>query len=173
MRTTRLLAPVLLAAGAALLAAPASGAAPSSPHPVTVTLSLHRTRAPAGNPIRGVVTITNTTEQTITVQTCALAGWLFVGLVGRHYTYSPIRPAIACRPTVRLRPGATRERVRVSTRYQACTMDARGVRPGLPRCLPGNATPPLPAGTYHTKIIVIGLPRRTRLPRPTTVRLSR
>ena len=134
-------------------------------------------RVPAGDHIRGSVVLTNTTHTTITVDTCALDGWLGVGLHGKADSYPFGGFEVACPPTVRLAPGANRFPVTVSTSFAGCTQPSSdGSAPSLtPACAESGghlSQPPLPAGRYSTKLLIAGLPGLTRSPNRIVVTLT-
>ena len=145
--------------------------ASSRPSPVEIRLVLSTTQVVAGTPIRGEALLTNTTGRTITVNTCAADGWLFVGLTNNHVSYDPLRLMMACSPTVHLRPGVNRFAVSISTGFQGCTETLTEATPQLPACLPPETMPPLPVGKYTTKVVTFGLPPGTQLPSPIKVTL--
>ena len=125
----------------------------------------------AGTPIRAEALLRNTTGRTITVNTCAANGWLFVGLTNDRVSYNAFRFLMACSPTVHLRPGVNRFAVSISTRFQGCTETLSEATPQLPACIPPETMPPLPVGRYTTKVVTFGLPHGTQLPSPIRVTL--
>jgi len=131
--------------------------------PVEIRLVLDRTRLTAGTAIHGEALLTNTTGNSITVNTCAANGWLWVGLTNEKVGYNPANPLILCRPTVRLSPGLNRFSISISTDFQGCTRTTSEATPQLPSCTPKGDLPPLPSGLYFTKIVTAGLPKGTRL----------
>jgi hypothetical protein len=133
---------------------------------------LDRTRVFAGTPIHGEALLTNTTRKTITVQACSAGGWFRVGLINARVSFEPADPLIACRPSVRLRPGVNRVPITVSTSYLICTQKTNQPAPDLPACIP-TGMPPLPAGEYSTKTIATGLPAGSQAPRTIHVTLVR
>jgi len=116
--------------------------------------------------------LTNTTSRAITVESCAQNGWLQVGLEGHGYTYQPGRTLIACRPSIRLAPGANRFSVTVLTIYEACVQAGGTSVRSVPACT-ATGPPPLPAGRYTTTVSMTGLAHVTRTPRGVTVTLLR
>jgi hypothetical protein len=139
--------------------------------PLSLSLILQHTRVAAGMPIKGTVIFTNRTGSPITVETCAADAWLEVGLTNRHIPYYPASPLIACPPMVQLVPGVTRVPITVVTTYQACTQSSSSsTTPEVPSCAGGP--PPLPAGTYHTKVITTGLPPDMATPNVVRVTLT-
>jgi hypothetical protein len=140
-----------------------AGAAGSSSFPVQVRVSLTQHEVTAGQPIKGSVVLTNTTHKMITVNSCAANGWLQVGLKGHGYTYSATSLAIACAPSVRLRPGANRFPVTVLTSYEECLQPGGQSLTSLPACT-ATGQPPLPTGKYSTVTSIFGLPRLTQAP---------
>jgi hypothetical protein len=143
---------------------------PKPAAPITVQLELARTTLTAGTPLKGVALFTNTTAHSITVDQCALDGWLAVGLVNEKISFEPVSPAIACAPSVRLAPGADRFKITIATIYLSCVPPSISEGSTSITCTP-YGPPPLPAGRYRTKIVVTGLPTTTQLPPPTTVTL--
>jgi hypothetical protein len=132
-------------------------------HPVKVFLTLAAHRVVAGHPIKGTVVLTNTSDRAITVNTCAIDGWLAVGLSGHGMSPSFFHSAVGCDPTVRLTPGTSRVHVTVVTRYTTCSQSEPGGNapsPSSPNCTVSNGTqvpPPLPAGRYSTVVQLVGL----------------
>lgn len=125
--------------------------------PLTLRIMLRHTRVAAGMVIKGAAMFTNRTGAPITVETCAADGWLEVGLVNKHISYTPANVAIACPPTVQLVPGVTRVPITVVTTFQGCTQSpSAATAPEAPSCAGGP--PPLPVGTYHTEVVTSGLP---------------
>jgi hypothetical protein len=169
----------VLAAVALLLGwgTPATARTAAAP-PVKVHLTLAAHRIVAGHPIKGTVVLTNTSDRAITVNTCAIDGWLAVGLSGRGISPSFFHPAVGCDPSVRLAPGAHRFHVTVSTSYTTCTgAEPAGNAPSssFPNCTVSNGRqipPPLPAGTYATVVQLVGLDGETQPPNRVVVALS-
>ena len=141
------------------------------PSPVEIRLVLSTTQVVAGTPIRAEALLTNTTGRTITVNTCAADGWLFVGLTNNRVSYNAFRFLMACSPTVHLRPGVNRFAAPISARFQGCTETLSEATPQLPACIPPETMPPLPVGRYTTKVVTFGLPHGTQLPSPIRVTL--
>jgi len=127
----------------------------------------------AGTSIKGWMSFTNTTTEDITVETCAAAGWLDVGLTGHGIVFTPAHIQIACQPTVQLRPGTTKFPVTASTSYLRCTPPGASVSAAevLPTCLP-TGPPPLPVGTYRTAVVTAGLPSEMSGPNVLAVTLT-
>jgi hypothetical protein len=148
-----------------------AGASASSLAPIQVRVVLQHNRVVAGQPIKGTVTLTNTSSNDITVQSCARNGWLQVGLKGRGYTFRASTTLIACPPSVRLIPGGNRFAVTVHTTYQACSQ-AGWESVTSPPCR-STGPPPLPAGMYSTSVFILGLAHETQAPRAITVTLLR
>ena len=150
----------------------ASGVSPS--HPVKVRVTLAQDRVVAGQSIKGTVVFTNTTARHITVDTCAANGWLAVGLTGRVDSYPFAHTLIGCAPTVRLAPGVNRFPVTIITTSAGCTQPqpagGSSPTPSLPTCTV-SGPPPLPAGSYSTKVDVVGLAGLTRAPNRVVVHL--
>jgi PASTA domain len=167
MKVMRMLLFVFLSGLAVSSFTPTAASAASASRPVTVRVILAQRRIVAGHSIRGTVVVTNRTATPITVATCAANGWLAVGLSGRVDSYPFAHTAIGCAPTVRLAPGANRFPVRVITTYAGCTQPepAGGSppTPSLPTCTVAGL-PPLPAGSYTTKVDVVGV-RVSQAPR--------
>ena len=164
----------LLALGAAGPVAAASGApAP----PITVHLTLRTDHVVAGHRIKGTVALTNTTHEAITVNTCAIDGWLDVGLKSRSYSPTFAHPLVGCAPSVRIRPGTTRYPVTVVTTYGGCSQpEPSGTPPSaLPICTVSDGRegpPPLPAGHYATVVEFVGLTGLAETPGRATVTLE-
>ena len=143
--------------------------------PIRVHVTLERLRAVAGEPIKGTVELTNSMSKDVTVEYCATDGWLAVGLTGRVDSYPFVHPAVACPPTIRLAPGANRFPVTVITTYAGCTQPqpAGGAPPtsSFPICTV-SGPPPLPEGSYTTKLDIEGLPGLTQSPNVVVVHLT-
>jgi hypothetical protein len=118
-----------------------------------------------------VVTFTNTTAHSIIVEQCASDGWLAVGLANKKIAFGPAWSLVACPPVVHLVPGSQRFKFTVETTYLGCvpTAIADSLTPA-PICTP-KGRPPLPAGHYKTKVVVLGLPDATEMPKPSAVTL--
>lgn len=159
------------ATGALLILIPSvtSGATPTTP--LTIRILLGQTRVTAGQTIKGFAVITNRTSKRITVEACALDGWLDVGIANKAITYDPATSAVACAPTVHLNPGVNGFPIRVVTTFQSCIQPGGGpTTVNDPPC-GRNGIPPLPAGHYTTKVITFGLPAGTPAPAPVAVTL--
>ena len=139
--------------------------------PIKIRITLSETRVRSGTPIKGEAVITNTTFKTITVQTCALDGWLEVGLVNKQITFEPARSLVNCLPSVRLSPGPNRFPLTVSTSYQSCLQRGGQSTTYIPSCTSTGALPALPAGHYRTKVFTYGLPSGTPAALPISVTL--
>jgi hypothetical protein len=146
----------------ALLGVPTvANAGSGAPSPISIRLVLRHTSIMAGHVLKGEAIISNHSTKTILVETCAIDGWLDVGLSNKSYTYSPIDPLIACAPTVHLRPGVNHFPIKVSTDYQVCTKSRPTAT--LPSC-GKSGMPTLPKGEYHTAVIMVGFPKNTATP---------
>lgn len=157
-----------------------SAAAPSSPasilgglpgSAVTIRLSLDQTRAVAGQLIHGQAVVTNATAKPIPIDACSAGGWMLVGLTNGTVPFVPFFAYAACSP-IRLAPGPNRFPVTVATLYEWC-LGPGGQSPlvPVPKCLPNGQPPPLPPGTYITKVVAPGLPAGTPEAPPVTVTL--
>jgi hypothetical protein len=152
--------------------------AQTTAQPVKVHLTLAAHRVVAGHPIEGTVVLTNISDREIAVNTCAIDGWLAVGLSGRDISPSFFHPAVGCDPSVRLAPGSHRFHVTVSTSYTTCTgaePAGNAPSPSFPNCTVSNGKqtpPPLPAGKYSTVVQLVGLDGETQPPNRVVVTLS-
>ena len=171
-----ILAVLALLVGWGTTAAAAANTAAAPPVKVHLTLTAHR--VVAGHPIKGSVVLTNTSDHEITVHTCALDGWLAVGLSGHGTSPSFVHPLVGCNPSVRLAPGTHRFHVTVSTSYTTCTgAEPAGNAPSssFPNCTVSKGhqiPPPLPAGKYTTVVQFVGLSGETQPPNRVVVALS-
>ena len=129
-----------------------AGASPTSP--VSLRFTLSTTTVRAGLPIKGTVIITNSSSTTLLVETCAVNGWLWVGLANKTTPFDPVSTMVGCAPSVKIKPGANRFPVKVMTVYQVCQMT------GTPRCTK-HGSPHLPKGVYRTDVVTAGLPKGT------------
>jgi hypothetical protein len=150
------------------LPAPAS-ANTNAKSPITVRIALSRTDAIAGESIRGVAIIINSTRNSIPVRSCALDGWLFVGIANKDIPFNPVVAVVACAGSIHLKPGANRFPLSVSTSYQQCGPSASDT--GGQHCT-STGMPPLPKGTYHTSVVILGLPPGTANPAPKAITLG-
>jgi hypothetical protein len=138
--------------------------------PVTIRITLDHTRVVAGTAIKGEAVLTNTTSKAITVESCAADGWFEVGLVNSNVGFDPANPLIVCRPSVQLSPGPNRFPLTVVTTYQGCAQLGGSATTDDPPCAT-DGLPPLPVGSYSTKVITSGLPAGTPSPPRIPVRL--
>jgi len=162
-----------LAAATSTITRAASG---STSPPIKVLVNLVQSRVVAGQPIKGTVALTNTTARGITVHTCTASNlWLAVGLKGRVDSIPGGSLLMTCPPSVRLHPGVNRFPVTVVTTYQGCVQaqpdGSSHPGPLYPWCTFSGA-PPLPAGRYTTKVVLVGLKGLTQTPNPIVVHLS-
>jgi hypothetical protein len=150
--------------------------ASGSPAPIRVSLSLVHHRVAAGQTIKGTVVLTNGSSRSILVNTCAEDGWLEVGLKGHGYTFEETSSLVACKPTVRLKPGANRFPVVVLTSYETCQQPPEAPSRALPACVSTGSSatelPPLPVGTYSTTVYITGLSHLTQTPNRLEVTLE-
>lgn len=122
---------------------------------VEITIALHRNQAHAGESIAGTATVTNTTGKVLSVDGCP-GSWLRVGLTNATVPFDPVFAEERCLPETRLTPGAHTFPVTVGTTYQTCLgPDGHSLAP-MPTCDNGKL-PPLPSGTYRTKVVTEGL----------------
>jgi hypothetical protein len=128
----------------------ASVAGASGKSPVSIQIHLNVTTERAGHPIHGTAILSNDSSKTILVEACALDGWLFVGLTNKNVPFGPAVATVACNASIKLKPGANRFAIEVSTDYDVCYENG-----GTPAC--GK----LPSGTYHVAVTTIGLPKGT------------
>ena len=168
---------VLASALVVMVAAPPARADATQPPPVAVQVILGTHHVVAGHPIKGAVVLTNTTRNKITVNTCALDGWLQVGLHGKVDSLPFGGFLVGCAPTVRLAPGTRRFPVTVITTYASCTQASPEGSPlsKAPPCTESDghvSQPPLPAGRYVTRLFVTGLAGLTRAPNRVVVTLT-
>lgn len=145
-----------------------SSGPPRRPTPVTIHIHLDRTRVTAGKSIKGDAVLINSTSKAITVQQCAIDGWLQVGISSPKSPFRAAMGLVACPPSVRLRPGTNRFPITILTTAQECQQHNGQSKPDGPPC-----PPPLPAGTYRTKVVTVGLPRSTPTPESIQVTLTR
>ena len=147
--------------------------APSAP--IKVGLTLVQTRVAAGQPIKGSVLLTNTTNKAITVSTCTENGWLVVGLSGPVSSLPFGSLLLACPASLRLRPGMNRFGIKVITTYTGCTEPQPDGSSSATTLTPWCTTaglPPLPAGRYVTKLHLVGLTGLTQKPNRVVVHLT-
>lgn len=144
----------------------------STSYPISIQLILDRNKVAVGTPIRGHAVLTNRGSTAVTVEQCAIDGWLFTGLANLHIPFDPAVSAVACRPSVKLLPGKNRFPIRILTTYQSCLQTGGQSVVHVPLCADGNSLPPLPPGTYGTKVVTFGLPPGTATPRSIKVTLT-
>jgi len=173
LRRLRTLALVTVASLA--LSACASVAQSAPPHrshkDLALTLALGSRRVVAGDPIAGVVTVTNNTTATIPIEACP-DEWLSVGVSSRRVPYEPLGGGPFCVASFGLRPGRNVFRVTLSTTYTTCSMNPAITSEDSPRCLSPMRMPSLPAGRYHTRIVIEGVNGTWSWPAPLTVTLT-
>jgi hypothetical protein len=133
--------------------------------PISIQVRLSRTSVLAGVPIHGVAIISNASDKTILVNSCATDGWLFVGLANKSVSFDPAVATVACASSIHLKPGANRFSIVVSTRYGECGSTT------TPKCT-GPVMPLLPKGLYHTSVVTLGLPKGTSAPTRLSVTIS-
>jgi hypothetical protein len=148
----------------------AGQAKPTSP--VTIHIKLDHTRVTAGMSISGQAVFTNSTSKHITVEQCAIDGWLAVGLTNKQIQFNPAFETVACAPSVHLAPGVNRFPLTVRTTYQECLQPGGQSMTYVPPCVGSSGLPPLPAGTYKTKVVTVGLPSSTSMPRSIEVTVT-
>jgi hypothetical protein len=154
-----------------------AGASTSARPPIKVHLTLTQSQVVSGQPITGTVELTNTTDKSVTVNTCATNGWLAVGLSGQVDSYPFGSLLVACPPSIRLVPGANRFPVTLITTYASCVQPqpAGTAWAPVPTCKVSNrrlTKPPLPAGRYSTKLHIVGLTGLTQAPNRVVVSLA-
>jgi hypothetical protein len=149
----------------AVVIAGSSSAGATDRSPVSIHINLDATKVIAGHAIHGTAVLTNASRKTILVESCAIDGWLDVGLANKSVQYEPISPAIACAPSVKLKPGVNTFPITVQTIYQVCYQKHL-----KPRCTK-TGMPALPKGTYHVDVVTAGLPKGTISTSPTSVTL--
>jgi hypothetical protein len=137
---------------------------------VTIQIALTPTHVIAGKPLDGTAIVTNHTSKEIIVNACAQDGWLVVGLINAKIEFDPPNPLIACAPSIRLKAGSNRFPVTIMTTYQMCA-NSPPYAENVPACVP-SGLPPLPAGTYTTKVVTAGLPSDTPQPKSIRVKLA-
>jgi hypothetical protein len=156
-----------------------AGANTASPPPIKVNVLLSSHHVVAGHTIKGTVVLTNTTTEPILVNTCAINGWVAVGLSGKVDSYPFGHTEVGCNPSVKIKPGVNRLDVSVITTYAVCTEPSPSgsshPTPLSPNCVLSRGkvvAPPLPAGRYTTKVDIVGLDRLTRAAKSVTVSLT-
>ena len=119
--------------------------------PIQVKISLSQSRLSPGPAIHGDVVVTNTTTRAIATVGCP-GEWLQVGLVSMQVNFDATSSLVGCPHPLHLWPGANRFSISVSTSYQECSQQGSGAN--MPHCMGArdNEQPPLPAGTYSTKV---------------------
>ena len=127
--------------------------------PVTLELRLERTTLRPGRNDAGVAVVTNHSGHLLHMRDCLNRRGLVAGLVSPRVAYLPGPPLRHCQLIRSIPPGVTTLPTWVATTYQRCGT------PGTPRCN-GIAPIDLPAGTYHVRFPLAGLPRATRVVLP-------
>lgn len=123
-----------------------------------IRLELSRTTAPAnGTPIPATLAVINHTGHPVPVPgrssltaTSGPDGWIQIGLTSPDIPYEPLFEANRREPAAELPVGTSTYETVVSTSWYAC-----GGGPPFPDCTGGSGMPPLPAGTYTTKLVTI------------------
>jgi hypothetical protein len=140
--------------------------------PIKIRVVLSRTRVVTGTSIGAVAIITNATGSEITLNgVCPHVGqWLAVGLTNANVQFLPLFTLPRCEPGQQFPPGISRYPITIGTTYQGCSELKTGATPQSPQCTAAGP-PPLPPGSYVTKVGGFGLPSGTELPPPITVTL--
>lgn len=147
---------LVLAVGAVFVAGCGSAAAtPSAGAAVRIQVELPRVQVVAGQTVSGDAVVTNTTDAPITVTACP-ADWLRIGIANARVTFDPPHSAVLCHPSITLAPGPNRFPITVETTYLLCTGPDGTPTAQAPACVAGDQ-PPLPAGSYLTKVVTTGL----------------
>ncbi len=132
-----------------------SPATPPAHAAVQVKVTLRQTLVHAGDAIHGTATVTNTTGTAITVHGCPNS-WLMVGLTNGTIRFDPAIADMYCTSSIQLAPGVNTFPITVSTTYQECLGPQGHSLVPMPACDNGRM-PPLPPGTYQTKVVTDGL----------------
>jgi hypothetical protein len=140
------------------------------PAPVSIQIRLNHVIVTAGVPIHGTATVDNSTKKVIAVNACP-GQWLLVGLNNSQIPYDPPIATVACQPSIHLPPGKTAIPVTVNTTYDRCAV--RGPYTlTLPQCSTSEM-PPLPVGSYKTKVVTGGIPPGVVVDQSLVVKLNR
>jgi hypothetical protein len=159
-----LAAPALLAIG---LLSGCGNSVTATTAALTIQVHLDQSRIAAGTAITGEAILTNNTSKDIPLDSCP-SHWFQVGLANRKVQYNPGTPLDLCViPHGNVTPGPHTVPITVETFYSGCG----GTPPPEPRCT-AFGIPPLPAGRYHTAVIMNGLPRGVRAPSPVWVTVT-
>jgi hypothetical protein len=126
--------------------APSHGLVPA-PRQLSDRIVLGRTRARAGTPIDGTLTVANHGRTTVNLNR-GCRPFFAVTLTGHRLPLAAGFPALCSREPFLLKPGTTRLAFTVTTTYPGCT-SGRPATGHTPACLPGNRMPPLPPGRYR------------------------
>ncbi len=130
----------------------------------------HTTVAANGQPISGLVVVDNETGQNILAPDGTCDGWIEVGLANARIPFEAAGSSVAC-PALVIPKGISRYALTVQTSYESCAEPGGTVTDSTPSCIGANhdVSPPLPPGSYSTKIE--GVPSPIRTPSPVQVTL--
>jgi hypothetical protein len=142
-----------------------------------VTLPLHRissrivlstTRAMAGQTIDGVLVVDNPGPAVNLTATARCRPTFAVSLSNSRINYQPVIPLdCSIRPFV-IAHGTTRLRFTIPTTYSGCQPGPVGADANTPTCLPTDAMPSLPHGSYQAMETGLDIPD----PKPVAVTLT-
>lgn len=147
-------------------------AATPSPYPgVDMRLTLAQLSADGGTPLHGTMTVENNTGKAIGIN-CGT--WFGVGLTNADVGYQFPQLDVRCVDGKQLQPGTTTYPVTIQTTFGSCVQppySPTSARPRCPEIIPGAefVPPPLPPGTYETKVDAALPGIAVRVPAPINV----
>lgn len=125
---------------------------------LTFEVRLASTRAVVGNSLDAVAVLTNNSKGILHTYGQCPQQWVAVGLVKPGVSFNPAIPDDLCFARTVIDPGkSVSTPIKVATTWDGCGGS------GVPACPPFDAAPLLPLGTYHVKVINLGLPKGTTI----------
>jgi hypothetical protein len=129
-------------------------ASPVPTDPLSTRISLSTTSIASGERLAGVLTVTNRTDEPITL---TLGGgcrpkWAVV-LANEQIRTEPVFTLECATQPMVIAPGRSDLPFTVTSTFGACTPDASRATSQVPLCRPDGAMPPLPPGEYDAVLV--------------------
>jgi len=138
---------------------------------LSIRITLDKATVTAGVNLRGVAYITNSSDQSVLVPSCNKGGLLAVGIQNKTIPWQLAIAGVGCTMNYHVPPGTMRIAFEAFTTYDTCAPQSSDSNGSSPLCV-DQRPPPLPKGTYHTVVGMLGLPPGTKLSSPLTVNLT-